>query len=410
MPRLPRLLLLLLASTPLLAADWTHFGGPAGNFTTPAKLPDTLTDKAVAWRIPIGLGESGVVGDGTRLFTMSGERDKDDPTKGTERVIALEPKDGKPLWEHKYEVEKLPKGNTPVKGGKSGPQATPCVTGGRVIAVGYTGRVSAVEAAIGKVLWEKELTTDFAAVSPEFGFAGSPVPLGQLVLIPTGGKKGPALVALDPADGSEKWRTGDDAASCATPQVVTLCGVEQVVHLSRNKLSGYSPADGSELWSFKLPLEGLTNVPSPLVLPDDRIVISGQGMKGMKLLKVTKGGQTFAVKETWKADPQFFYCTWVSAGDTLYGAAGDGLVAVSLKDGEVLWTDKKWKDANAVLAGGVPLILSGKGRLARCGFTDTGVKEASGFDATGRAWTPPSVVGDRVYLRDGKEIVAVNLK
>ncbi len=409
MPRFA-LLLLLLASTPLLAADWTHFGGPTGNFTTPAKLPDTLTDKAVAWRIPIGLGESGVVGDGTRLFTMSGERDKDDPTKGTERVIALDPNGGKQLWEHKYAVEKLPKGDTPVKGGKSGPQATPCVTGGRVIALGYTGRVSAVEAATGKVLWEKELTTDFAAVSPEFGFAGSPVPLGQLVLIPTGGKKGPALVALDPADGTEKWRTGDDAASCATPQVVTLCGVEQVVHLSRNKLSGYSPADGSELWSFKLPLEGLTNVPSPLVLPDDRVVISGQGMKGMKLLKVTKGGQTFAVKETWKADPQFFYCTWVSAGDTLYGAAGDGLVAVSLKDGEVVWTDKKWKDANVLLAGGVPLILSGKGRLARCEFTDTGVKEASGFDATGRAWTPPSVVGDRVYLRDGKEIVAVNLK
>jgi len=39
-----------------------------------------------------------------------------------------------------------------------------------------------------------------------------------------------------------------------------------------------------------------------------------------------------------------------------------------------------------------------------------GVKEVNGFDATGRAWTPPSVVGDRVYLRDGKEIVAVNLK
>jgi hypothetical protein len=69
-----------------------------------------------------------------------------------------------------------------------------------------------------------------------------------------------------------------------------------------------------------------------------------------------------------------------------------------------------WKEANPVLAGGRPLVLSGKGRLARCEFTDTGVKELSGFDATGRAWTPPSVVGDRVYLRDGKEIVAVNLR
>lgn len=407
---MPRFALLLLFVSPALAADWTHFGGPAGNFTTPAKLPDTLSDKSVAWRTPVGLGESGVVGDGKLLFTMDGVRDKDDATKGTERVVALDPKDGKPVWEHKYAVEKLPKGDTPVKGGKSGPQSTPCVVGGRVIAVGYTGRVSALDAASGKVLWEKELTTDFVAVSPEFGFAGSPVPLGKLVLVPSGGKKGPALVALDPETGKEKWRAGDDAASCATPQVAKVCGEEQVVHLSRNKLSGYSLSDGSELWSFKLPLQGLTNVPSPLVLPDDRVVISGQGVKGMKLLKVTKADGKFAVTEVWKGDPQFFYCTWVAIGDTLYGAWGDGFGAVSLKDGEVLWTDKKWKESNTVLAGGVPLVLSGKGRLARCEFTADGLKEGSGFDAVGRAWTPPSVVGDRVYLRDGKQIVAVSLK
>lgn len=406
-------LLLLLTATPLFAADppgWTQFGGPTGDFRTPANLPESFTDRALAWRIPIGLGESGVVGDGTRLFTMDGQRNKDDGTKGAERVIALDPKTGQQVWEYKYAVTGLPKGDTPVKGGKSGPQSTPCVTGGRVIAIGYTGHLSALDAATGKVLWEKELTADFAAVSPEFGFAGSPVPLGKLVLVPAGGKKGPALVALDPATGKEKWRTGDDAASCATPQVVKLCGAEQVVHLSRNKVSGYSPADGSELWSFKLPLEGLTNVPSPLVLADDRVLISGQGVKGLRLLKVTKTEGKFEVKEAWKADPQFFYCTWVATGDTLYGAWGDGFGAVSLKDGEVLWTDKKWKDANAVLAGGVPLILNGKGRLARCEFTDGGVKEGSGFDATGRAWTPPTVVGDRVYLRDGKEIVAVSLR
>ncbi|MFY7951545.1 MAG: PQQ-binding-like beta-propeller repeat protein, partial [Armatimonadaceae bacterium] len=245
---MPRVALLLLVASPAFAADWAHFGGPAGQFTTPTKLPDRFTDQAVAWRTPVGLGESSVVGDGTRLFTMDGVRDKDDLTRGTERVIALDPKSGKQLWEHMYAVEKLPKGDTPVKGGKSGPQSTPCVIGGRVIAIGYTGRVSALDAASGKVLWEKELTTDFAAVSPEFGFAGSPVPLGELVLIPSGGKKGPALIALDPATGAEKWRTADDAASCATPQVATLCGVEQVVHLSRNRVCGYSPKDGTELW------------------------------------------------------------------------------------------------------------------------------------------------------------------
>jgi outer membrane protein assembly factor BamB len=389
--------------------NWTQFGGPTGDFRVAAKLPDSFESVKVLWRVPIGLGESSVVGDGTRLFTMFGTSDADDRTKGTEHVVALDPKDGKPIWEHKYAVSGLPKGDTPVKGGRCGPQSTSCVSGGRVFAIGYTGRVSALDAATGKVLWEKELTTDFGGEAPEFGFASSPVMLDKLLLIPAGGKK-TSLVAVDPADGSEKWRTVADRASYCTPQIVTVCGEKQIVHMTRNKLNGFSPADGKQLWSFTLALEGLTNVPSPLVLSGDRIVISGQGVKGMRMLKVTKTGDTFTVKEVWKTDPQFFYCNWGVIGDVLYGYGGSAFVAVNLADGEVVWSDKAQKEANWLSFDGTPLVLRGDGQLARCKFTDSGVEVLAKLAATTvRTWTPPSVIGDRVYVRNTTELVAVSL-
>lgn len=395
-------------TTPPAPPTWPQFGGPSGDFRTTTKAPAKLDASAVRWRVPIGLGESSVIGDGRRLYTMFGTSDAADRTTGTEHVVALDPKDGKTLWEHKYAVGGLPKGDTPVKGGRCGPQASPCVVGDRVVAVGYTGRVTALDAATGKVLWAKELVADFGGERPEFGFASSPVPLDQLVLVPVGGKK-TALVALDPADGAEKWRTAAERASCCTPQVVSLAGVRQVVHMTRSVLHGYSPTDGRELWAYNLPLVGLTNVPSPLVLPNDRVVISGQGVKGMRLLAVMKAGDTFAVKEAWKSDPQFFYCNWGVADDVLYGYGGSAFVAVRLKDGEVLWSDKGWKDANWLPAGG-PVVLRGDGRLARCEFTDTGVKETAGFAASAtRTWTPPSVVGDTLYVRNTTELVAVSL-
>lgn len=410
MPRLSFALVVAVATSALAAEPtWPQFGGPTGDFRTPAKSPDKFADSAVLWRVPIGLGESSVIGDGTRLYTMTGTSDEKDRTTGTESVIALDPKTGKPLWEYKYTVSGLPKGETPVKGGRCGPQASPCVVGGRVIAVGYTGHISALDAATGKVLWEKELVADFGGERPEFGFASSPVPLDKLVLIPVGGKK-TALAALDPADGAVRWQTAAERASCATPQVVTLAGVRQIVHLTRSVLHGYSTADGTELWAYKLPLEGLTNVPSPLVLPGDRVVISGQGVKGMRLLKVAKDGEKLAAKEVWKADPQFFYCNWGVIGDVLYGATQTGFVAVSLKDGEVQWANAGLKDANLVLADGVPLLLAKDGRLARCKFTDTGVEETAKLAATPhRTWTPPSVVGTTLYVRNTKELVAVSL-
>jgi outer membrane protein assembly factor BamB len=412
MPRLAAALLALVPLAPLFAADsptWPQFGGPTGDFRTAAKAPDKLAPAAIKWRAPISLGESSVVGDGTRLYTMTGTSDETDRTKGTESVIALDPKDGSRIWEHKYAVIGLPKGDTPVKGGRCGPQASPCVVGGRVIAIGYTGRVTALDAATGKVLWEKELEKDFGGERPEFGFASSPVPLDKLVLIPVGGKQ-TALVALDPADGSEKWRTAAERASCATPQVATVCGVRQIVHLSRNVLHGYSIADGKELWAYKLPVQGLTNVPSPLVLADDRVVISGQGVNGMRLLKVAKAGDAYEVKEVWKAAPQFFYCVWGVIGDRLYGSAKDDFVTVNLADGEVQRTGTGLKDANLVLADGAPLVLRKDGHLVRFKFTDGAADAVFDLPVTAaRTWTPPTVVGDTLYVRNTTEVVAVSL-
>jgi outer membrane protein assembly factor BamB len=398
-----------LASIPAAEPIWNQFGGPTGDYVSTAQLPKSFDSSAIAWRVPIGLGESSVVGDGTRLYTMAGKPSTTDKTKGTEQILALNPKDGKTVWEHQYEVSGLPAGETPVKGGHCGPQATPCLYDGKLFGIGYTGRVTALECKTGKPIWEKELAADFGGAPPEFGFASSPVMVDDLLLIPVGGKK-TALVAVDPNSGQEKWRTSADAASCCTPQIATLGGKRQIVHLSRNALHGYSIADGAELWSYKLPLPGLTNVPSPLLLPDDRIIISGQGVKGMQLLKITCVDEKFSANLVWKGDPQFFYCNWGVINNILYGYGGTAFVAVNLKDGEVIWSDKNQKEANWILANGVPLVLRGDGQLARCQFNDTGVEVSSKLQATNaRTWTPPSIVGNNIYVRNTTELVAVSL-
>jgi hypothetical protein len=90
--------------------------------------------------------------------------------------------------------------------------------------------------------------------------------------------------------------------------------------------------------------------------------------------------------------------------------AGKQFTALRWRDGEVLWQDPAQTDANVLAAGGELLLLRGDGRLTRATPGDTGLEGATTYRLfDGRCWTPPTVVGDRLYARNGKEVVAFRL-
>src|SRR2546425_606416 len=93
----PAALTALFAGTPLQAADWPGWRGPArdgvvADFTPPKAWPKQLTE---LWRVEVGEGHSSpiVVGDNVYLHT----RQKDD-----EAVLCLALADGKQRWRSSY--------------------------------------------------------------------------------------------------------------------------------------------------------------------------------------------------------------------------------------------------------------------------------------------------------------------
>lgn len=157
-----------------------------------------------------------------------------------------------------------------------------------------------------------------------------------------------------------------------------------------------------------MPKLGLTNVPTPLVLPDQRILISGQGVLGTRLLKLTKNAAT----ELWvNTKSTYFYCNWTATRELVLGCNNGGFVsALSLSDGRELWRERGQADANLLQVGTGTLFLRGDGLLTRGRATEGGLKsEPSVPLLTGRCWTPPSLIGEMLYTRDTKEILAASL-
>lgn len=232
-----RTITIALALALAAAGQWPQFGGPNGNFvvegkgiaeTWPAAGPRQL------WKRVLGEGYSGVAVESGILYTMY--------SRATDEVVtALEASTGKTLWEYAYDKSKGPRmdlSNGP------GPHATPLILGDRIFTIGIRARMHALDKKTSKPIWQKELYKDFPG-STEFdrGYAISPIAYKNTIIVKLGGPDH-AIVALDPKDGSLRWRKHSFGNAPATPVIVQTGGRDisvDTVRLRRGRA-------GSEQW------------------------------------------------------------------------------------------------------------------------------------------------------------------
>jgi len=106
--------------------------------------------------------------------------------------------------------------------------------------------------------------------------------------------------------------------------------------------------------------------------------------------------------------------TVIRLGDYVYGSSGDFgpafLTAVDMKTGKIAWQDRSFSRAQLVYADGKLIILDEDGALGLATVSPQGLKVLSRADVlTHVAWTPPTLAGTTLYVRDRKSIAAFNL-
>jgi alcohol dehydrogenase (cytochrome c) len=91
------------------------------------------------------------------------------------------------------------------------------VDGDRLYVMGLAGNVLCLQAGDGKVVWEKNLVTDFGGNIPAWSYRESPLIDGDK-LICTPGSDGAMLVALDKLTGQTIWKTQMPGGSESAPE------------------------------------------------------------------------------------------------------------------------------------------------------------------------------------------------
>lgn len=389
------------------AADWPQWGGPDRDFTLPGTtLPPTFGPggPALRWTRPIGDGFSAVVTRGNHGFTVYREGDRD-------VALAFDLSTGETVWEHRSEapfVERCSQRIGPA------PRATPLVAGDRLFTASAGGHLLALDRATGSELWR----TDLFAEAPEHvkpcGYSSSPLAHGDHIIVLTG-VPGRSIAALRQSDGAAVWQRHDFSIGYSSPLVATLGGRTQIVALMGAEVVALAPDTGDLLWQHPHPTLSQVNVSMPVVGDDGLVLISSAYDGGSRVIRVGAANGRPQVDEVWSHQRlRVHFGSIVRIGDMAIGASGDTavalLTAVDVPTGRLLWRSRAASNASLIAAGGRLLILDEDGDLLlatpdRIGLT---VDDRAAV-LKGTSWTPPTLAGRTVLVRNRTTLAAYEL-
>ncbi len=378
-------------------ADWPGFRGPDRNSV--ARGVRLVTDWSASppvemWRRPIGPGWSSFAVRGDRLYTQE--------QRGADEVVACyNATTGKPVWRHS-DAARFYESN-----GGAGPRGTPTLSNGRVYTFGATGILNVLDAGNGAVVWSRNAASDTKTKVPGWGFASSPLVVGDVVIVAIAG----TLAAYDLTTGEPRWVGPQGGGGYSSPHQVTLNGITQIILMNGSGAISVAPADGKLLWQHPLPSG--TRIVQPALTADGDLLVSDGDGSNMHRIAVANRDSGWTVEERWTSDglkPNFN--DFVVHNGHAYGFDDSTLACIDLKDGQNKWEGGSYGNGQLVLLPDqeLLLVLSEKGELALVRATPDQFTELARFPAIkGKTWNHPVVVGDLLFVRNGEEMAAFRL-
>jgi outer membrane protein assembly factor BamB len=193
-------------------------------------------------------------------------------------------------------------------------------------------------------------------------------------------------------------------------------GQEQVVLMMESEIVGVEPKTGDLLWSHPHQNRTKTNVSTPFWGADNLLFCSSAYDSGGRMLKLSVVGGKTKVEELWfQKRLRIHVANGIRLGEIIYGSSGDfgpaPFTAVNVKTGEVIWQERNLPKTSFIYADGRFIMLNEDGELILATPTATGLKIHSRVPLlTQTSWTPPTLAGSRLYLRDRKTVLALDLK
>ena len=293
--------------------------------------------------------------------------------------------------------------------------STPLISGNRIYATSTRKELFALDKATGTVVWSHDFMKEYGAPPPGRGYACSPTLHNGTIIVTVGGR-GQAVAAFNQQTGALVWKAGDFDESPASPLLVDVDGQLQLVLFAGDKVAGLDPANGRVLWSHPHKTDWGLNISTPVwSAANHQLFVSSAYSTGSRALELRQAAGKTTVAEKWFSRRMRVHIgTVINLGDYVYASSGDFgpsfLSAVDLKTGKIAWQDRSFSRAQLLYADGKLIILDEDGTLGLATISPQGLKVLSRAPVLANvAWTPPTLAGTTLYVRDRKTLAAFNL-
>ncbi|HXT39589.1 MAG TPA: PQQ-binding-like beta-propeller repeat protein [Candidatus Angelobacter sp.] len=382
------------ASLQIAADDWPRWRGPdfngiskeAGWSTSwPQEGPRQL------WKASVGTGFSSIAVSGGRAYTTGNDGRQD-------TVYCFDANTGAVVWKYSYDAPIDPHY---YEGGTS---ATPTVDDNKTYTIGKRGQVFCFDAATGKVVWSKNLAGETGAKVPEWGFAGSALVEGGLVIF----NAGDAGAALDRESGKVVWSNGRGSAGYSSPILFDQGGRRSVLMMALRSIVAVDPKTGRELWQYPWKTLYDVNAADPVITGDRTLVSSGYD-HGCALLRVATGGNPALLWQNKNLRNHF--SSSLIVGDSVFGFDESELKCLELQSGNVRWTERSLGKGSLMASDGKLIVLGEKGQLVVADASPSAFKPLARAQVIGgKCWTAPVLANGKIYCRNAKgDVVCVDV-
>jgi outer membrane protein assembly factor BamB len=395
--------------------SWLQWGGPRRNFmietsglasSWPAAGPKKV------WERALGEGHSSVAVEAGRLYTMYRPLGWMSMVRRSQQEIitAIDAATGKTIWEYPYDA---PTAGLNLSEG-AGPHATPLIVGNRLFTMSSRIEIFALDKQTGTLLWSHDLAKELGAPLDDRGYSSSPIAYRDTVIVPAGGP-GASVVAFNQQTGAIVWKAGNFTVAPASPILIAVAGQDQLVVSGASVIAGVNPTNGAVLWTHSNRTDYGLNISTPVWDGSSELLISAAYNNVARLLRLSQTGGTTAVSEVWSQNRMRVHIgTIIRLGDFAVGSSGDfgpcPTVGIDLKTGTVLWQNREFARSTFLYADGKLIIMDEDGNLGLATVSRQGLHVlARASLLTNRAWTTPTLVGSRLYVRDRKQMMALEL-
>jgi len=327
--------------------------------------------------------------------TMGNEGDQD-------TVWCFDANDGKLRWKHTYASPLDPNLY------EGGPSSTPTIEAGTIYTLSKDGHLYALAAADGKPRWHVDLLKEHGVKKPEWGFASSPLIIGERLFVNAGG----AGACFNKATGKLMWLSSKEPAAYATPVPIKFGGREALMFQASREVVAVAQDDGERLWGTEWKTSYDTS--SIDIIPvGSKVFISSYRHPAVVIdVGANPPKQLWENKEFWQ-----HMNTPTLVNGVLYGFHGDGrhdaeFKAVHFETGQTAWTAKNLPVGSNIAADGKLILLTGKGELIVAEANpEKYVELARAQILGGKCWTSPTLVNGKIYARNVKgDLVCVATK